>query len=93
MLAGISGGRLVALHSGRCDVTAALAVQGTELTTGSARFDLPGVVAIGQGIRLLPAGEYAAGTHAGGEQPPGPTAASTPWWESAGRVPPPGRPS
>jgi hypothetical protein len=93
MEAQISGGRLVALHSGRCDVTAALAVQGIELMARQAHFDLPGVVTIGQGIRLLPAAEYAAGTHAAGEHRSGPAAASTPWWENVARVPPPGRPS
>jgi hypothetical protein len=91
LLAGISGGRLVALHSGRCDVTVTLAVQGTELLTKRAHLELPGVVAVGQGIRLLPVGEYPVGAYAGSEHPSGPPAASRPWWESAGRVPPPGR--
>jgi hypothetical protein len=119
LLAGISGGRLVALHSGRCDVTVALAVQGTELLARRARLELPGVVAAGQGIRLLPSGEYPAGgapasaapvgaapagayagsrypagAYTGSESPSGradPPAASTPWWESAGRASPPGR--
>ena len=31
LLLAISGGRLVAVHSGRCDITATLAVQGTDL--------------------------------------------------------------
>ena len=61
LLAGISGGRLVALHSGRCDVTVTLAVQGTELLAKRAHLELPGVVAVGQGIRLLPVGEYPVG--------------------------------
>lgn len=91
LLAGISGGRLVALHSGRCDVTVTLAVQGTELLAKRAHLELPGVVAVGQGIRLLPVGEYPVGAYAGSEHPSGPPAASRPWWESAGRVPPPGR--
>ena len=91
LLAGISGGRLVALHSGGCDVTITLAVQGTRLLAKRAHLELPGVVAVGQGIRLLPVGEYPAGGYAGSEHPSGPPAASRPWWESAGRVPPPGR--
>lgn len=91
LLAGISGGRLVAIHSGRCDVTVTLAVQGTELLTGQARLELPGVVTVGRGIRLLPVGEYAADAYAGDERPSSPPAASRPWRESAERVPPPGR--
>ena len=93
LLAGISGGRLVALHSGRCDVTVILAVQGTELLARRAHLELPGVVSDGQGIRLLPVGEYPVGAYAGSERPSGPPAASRPSWESAVRVPPPTRPS
>lgn len=91
LLAGISAGRLAALHSGRCDVTVTLAVQGTELLTRRAHLKLPGVVAFGQGIWLLPAAEYPAGAHAGTGHPSGPPAPSGPWWESTGRVPPPAR--
>jgi len=109
LLAGISGGRLVALHSGRCDVTVTLAVQGTELLAKRAHLELPGTVQAGQGIRLLPSREYpaggspagayagsqyASGAHAGSGYPSGradPPAASTPWWERAGRVSPPVR--
>lgn len=61
LLAGISAGRLAAVHTGHCDVTAALAIQGAELVTREARFELPGVIPLGTGIRLLAAGEYAAG--------------------------------
>ncbi len=70
LLAGISGGRLVALHSGRCDVTVTLAVQGTELLTRRAHLELPGVVTVGQGIRLLPAKEYPVGASAEKEHSP-----------------------
>ena len=90
LLAGISGGRLVALHSGRCDVTVTLAVQGTELLASRAHLELPGVVSVERGIRLLPAGEYPVDPYAGSERPSSPAAASKPWWESTGRVPPPG---
>jgi hypothetical protein len=58
--AGISGGRLVALHSGRCDVTATLNVQGTKLLTRQAHLKLPGMVTARPGLRLLPDGEYPA---------------------------------
>jgi hypothetical protein len=91
LLAGISGGRLVAVHSGRCDVTVTLAVQGTELLARRAHLELPGVVAVGQGIRLLPAGEYPVGATVESDHPSGLPAVPRPWWERAERVPPPGR--
>ena len=58
MGARISAGRLVAVHSGRCDLTAILAVQGTAVLTRQAHLTLPGVIPLGQGIRLLPAHHY-----------------------------------
>jgi hypothetical protein len=60
MLAKISAGRLMAIESGRCYVTAALAIADVEVTSRTARFDLPGVVPLGRGVRLLPAEEYPA---------------------------------
>jgi hypothetical protein len=60
MGARISAGRLVALHSGRCDLTAILAVQGTTVLTRQAHRTLPGVIPLGQGIRLLAAHHYPA---------------------------------
>jgi hypothetical protein len=65
LLLGISGGRLTGVRSGRCDITATLAVQGTELLNKRAHLELPGVISLRQGIRLLPVGEYPAG-----EDPP-----------------------
>ena len=93
LLALISRGYLVALHSGRCDVTVTLALQGAELMSRKTRLDLPGVVKVGRGIRLLPVTEYPVGARAGGEHPSSLTAASTSAWDSTGRVPPPGRQS
>jgi len=61
LVAGISAGRLVALHSGRCHITATLAIQGTDVVTRQARLELPGVIPLGPGIRLLPARNYSAG--------------------------------
>lgn len=58
LLAGINGGRLIALHSGRCDVTATLAIQGTDVVTRQAHFELPGVIPLSSPIRLLPARDY-----------------------------------
>jgi hypothetical protein len=61
LVAGISAGRLVALHSGRCDITATLAIQGTDVLTRRAHLELPGVVPLSPGIRLLPARNYPVG--------------------------------
>ena len=60
LLAEVQAGRLVALHSGRCDVTGALAIQGIDAVNGQAHLDLPGAISFRQGIRLLPAHEYPA---------------------------------
>ena len=61
LLAGISAGRLVAVHSGRCDITVTLAIQGTDVVTRRAHFELPGVIPLSPGIRLLAARNYWAG--------------------------------
>jgi hypothetical protein len=58
LLAGIRAGRLVAVHSGHCDITATLALEGAEVATRRARLELPGVLALGEGIRLLSPEEY-----------------------------------
>jgi hypothetical protein len=67
LLLGISGGRLIAVHSGRCEITGTLAVQGTDLLVKRAHLELPGVISLRRGIRLLPIGEYPAGDHSRGE--------------------------
>lgn len=72
----ISGGRLVAVRSGHCDITATLAVQGTDLLVRRAHLELPGVISLGRGIRLLPAGAY----------PVAKDAPTVPWWQSAGNL-------
>ena len=54
-----------AVRSGRCDITATLAVQGTDLLVRRAHLELPGVISLRRGIRLLPVDEYPAG-----EDPP-----------------------
>jgi len=53
LVAGIRGGRLVAVHSGRCDVTATLAIQGTKVISRQVHLELPGTIPLGRGIRLL----------------------------------------
>jgi hypothetical protein len=69
VLLGISGGRLTGVRSGRCDITATLAVQGTDLLVKRGHLELPGVISLRRGIRLLPVGEYPAGEDPPGEYP------------------------
>jgi uncharacterized membrane protein (GlpM family) len=57
MTAGISAGRLVALHSGRCDITATLAVQGINVLSRQAHLMLAGIIPLSPGIGLLAAGD------------------------------------
>lgn len=61
LVAAIKAGLLIAVHAGSCDVTATLAIQGTDVQTASAHFDLPAVLQVSPGIRLLPAEAYPAG--------------------------------
>lgn len=58
LLARIRGGRLVAILTGSCDVTATLAIDGTDVACRQAHLDLPGEVALTQAVRLLPARDY-----------------------------------
>ena len=67
LLLAISGGRLIAVYSGRCEITVTLAVQGTDVIVRHAHLELPGVIPIRQGIRLLPASEYPTGDDLMGE--------------------------
>ena len=67
LLLAISGGKLVAVHSGRCEITVTLTVQGTDLVVRHAHFELPGVVPVRKGIRLLPADDYGTGEDTGPE--------------------------
>jgi hypothetical protein len=61
LVAGIRGGRLVAVHSGRCDVTATLAVQDTKVISRQVAFELPGIIPLGRGIALLADHDHSAG--------------------------------
>ena len=70
LVAGIKGGLLVAVHAGSCDITATLAIQGTDVQDGSTHLDLPAVLTVNPGIRLLPAEDYPAAA-----RPPGPAPA------------------
>jgi hypothetical protein len=61
LVVGIRGGRLVAVHSGRCNVTATLAVQDTKVISRQVVFELPGIIPLGRGIALLPDHDHSAG--------------------------------
>ena len=74
----ISDGRLVAVRSGRCEITATLAVQDTDLLVRNAHLELPGVIRIRRGIRLLPVAEYPAAEYPVAECPPGEHTGSEP---------------
>jgi hypothetical protein len=71
LLLGISGGRIIAVHSGRCEITGTLAVQGTDLLVKRAHLELPGVISLRRGIRLLPIAEYPAGDYPPDDDPGG----------------------
>jgi len=60
LTAKISAGRLAALHPGRCDVTVTLAIQDTNVVTRQAHLQLPGVIPLRPGIRLLGPHHYPA---------------------------------
>lgn len=85
VVARISAGRLTALQSGHCDVTATLAMQGIDVATQRARLELPGMIEFGSGIPLLrhdPAtsaitGQPGGGQPGGGQPAGGGPAAST----------------
>jgi len=90
LLLGISGGRIIAVRSGRCEITGTLAVQGTDLLVKRAHLELPGVVSLRRGIRLLPIAEYPAGDYPpndhlgpGHQMIEDPADTDKPWWWSA----------
>jgi hypothetical protein len=71
LLLGISGGRLVTVRSGRCEVTATLAAQGNDLFVRHSHLELPGLFTLRRGFRLLPVDAYPAGKGVPGELPAG----------------------
>ena len=73
LVAGISHGRLGGLHAGRGEVGVALTIHEIEILTKRRHLELPGMVALRSGLRLLPGHEYpddAPGSHPS-SQPPG----------------------
>jgi hypothetical protein len=65
----ISRGRLAAIRSGRSEITATLAIPGTDLLVRQAHLELPDVVPLRREIELLPAGEYPAAQDPPGDYP------------------------
>jgi hypothetical protein len=61
LVAGVSGGRLTAVHAGHCDITATLAIEDTEVARKQAHVELRRALTLGHGIRLLPDAEYEPG--------------------------------
>jgi hypothetical protein len=60
LLLGVSGGKITAVRAGNCDITVTLAVQSTELISRRTHLELPGVMSLRRGLRLLPSAEYSA---------------------------------
>jgi hypothetical protein len=58
MLAKVSAGRLVAVETGDCAITATIEIDGAEVIKNQTRLKLPGTVPLHDGIRLLPESAY-----------------------------------
>ena len=63
LVAGVAVGRLAGVHSGRCEIGVALTVHEIEILTRRSHLELPGVIALKSGVRLLPASEYPVSMH------------------------------
>ena len=61
LVAGIRGGRLVAVHSGHCEVTATLAIEDAKVISRQVHLELPGIIPLGRGILLLAGEGHRAG--------------------------------
>jgi hypothetical protein len=72
LVAGVHVGRLAGIHAGRCEVGVALTVHEIEVLTKRAHhLELPGVMALKTGFRLLPSNEYPSGEYQGAGLRPG----------------------
>ncbi len=72
LVAGISHGRLGGLHAGRGELGVALTIHEIEVLTKRTHLELPGMVALKSGLRLLPSHEYpddAPGSHPSSQLP------------------------
>jgi hypothetical protein len=61
LLTRVRAGRLASVLTGSCDVTAALAIDGIDITSSKGHLDLPGEVTLANQPRLLPAAAYPPG--------------------------------
>ncbi len=52
LIVAVRSGKLVALHSGKCNITARLGIEGFNIATREAQFELPLVIHLGNGIPL-----------------------------------------
>lgn len=59
-VATVYGGRMVALHTGVCDVVGSISAQGRQLVSREAQFRLPLLLGLGTGIPLLAGGAAAS---------------------------------
>jgi hypothetical protein len=71
LVAVVKTGRLAGVHSGRCQIGVALTVHEIEVLTKRAHLELPGVVALRSGFRLLPASAYPSSHFPGSGHPAG----------------------
>jgi len=70
LVAGVSIGRLGHIHAGRCEIGAALAIHEIEvLTKRIHHVELPGVMSLRNGFRLLPASDYPDGQYQDSQYP------------------------
>jgi hypothetical protein len=81
LVAGIHAGRLAGLHAGRGHIGVALTIHELEVLTKRTHLELPGVIALKRGFRLLPASAYPdepGAPHPGGLLPDGEFPAAMP---------------
>ncbi len=71
LVATVRHGRLVTLHSGACDVTATLAVDGRQLAKREAHLELRPLLYLGGGIPLLPRAAYSPAVSSVSPRPEG----------------------
>jgi hypothetical protein len=75
----ISDARLIAIETGTCTVTGAIAVDSNELVNRQCRFDLPGAIQLRGGVPLL-APVTESPTDVGAANPPGQTPSPSAGW-------------
>jgi hypothetical protein len=82
LVAGISGGRLAGLHAGRGELGVALTIHEIEVLAKRTHLELPGMMALRSGLRLLPGHDYpddAPSSHPGSQASD--AHSSVPWWQ------------